>query len=86
MLAKVYSSALTSITYPARFILVTAMNPCPCGYFGDPRRECSCTPLEIQKHLMKKVFKEAKIPKVQSISKVLKIKKEEFFRLKIMIE
>ena len=47
------SRALTSITYPARFMLVAAMNPCPCGYFGDPRRECSCTPLEVQKHLNK---------------------------------
>jgi len=47
------SRALTSITYPSRFMLVAAMNPCPCGYFGDPRRECSCTPLEIQKHLNK---------------------------------
>ncbi|MBC7190647.1 ATP-binding protein, partial [Candidatus Aerophobetes bacterium] len=47
------SRALTSITYPARFMLVAAMNPCPCGYFGDPTRECSCTPYQIQKHLNK---------------------------------
>ena len=47
------SRALTSITYPARFMLVAAMNPCPCGYFGDPTRECTCTPYEIQKHLNK---------------------------------
>jgi len=45
------SRALTSITYPARFMLIAAMNPCPCGYFGDPARECSCTPYQIQKHL-----------------------------------
>ena len=47
------SRTLTSTTYPARFMLVGAMNPCPCGYFGDPHRECTCTPLEIQKHLSK---------------------------------
>lgn len=47
------SRALTSITYPSRFMLIAAMNPCPCGYFGDLRRECSCTPLEVQKHLNK---------------------------------
>lgn len=47
------SRALTSITYPASFMLVSAMNPCPCGYFGDPNHECSCTPLQIQNHLNK---------------------------------
>lgn len=38
------SRALTSATYPARFTLVAAMNPCPCGYFGDSRRRCICPP------------------------------------------
>lgn len=47
------SRALTSLTYPAHFMLIAAMNPCPCGYFGDPARECSCTPYQIQKHLNK---------------------------------
>ncbi len=47
------SRALTSVTYPARFMLVAAMNPCPCGYFGDPNHECTCTPLQIQNHLSK---------------------------------
>lgn len=47
------SRALTSISYPARFMLVAAMNPCPCGYFGDPHHECNCTPLQIQNHLNK---------------------------------
>lgn len=37
------SRAASSITYPARFMLVAAMNPCPCGYYGDPRRTCTCT-------------------------------------------
>ena len=47
------SRAITSITYPARFMLIAAMNPCPCGYFGDSQKECHCTPYEIQKHLGK---------------------------------
>jgi magnesium chelatase family protein len=43
--------ALSSLTYPARFMLAAAMNPCPCGYATDPGKECSCTPLQIQRYL-----------------------------------
>ncbi|MSM41543.1 MAG: YifB family Mg chelatase-like AAA ATPase [Geobacter sp.] len=44
------SRALTSITYPSRFMLVAALNPCPCGYLGDPQHPCSCTPIMIQRY------------------------------------
>ncbi|GIW46858.1 MAG: ATP-dependent protease [Deltaproteobacteria bacterium] len=44
------SRATTSVTYPARFMLVAAMNPCPCGYLGDPKRECLCSPIQIQRY------------------------------------
>ena len=37
-------------TYPARFILVAAMNPCLCGYLGDPKRECRCTEREVERY------------------------------------
>ena len=44
------SRARHRITYPARFQLVAAMNPCPCGYLGDPERACRCTPDQIQRY------------------------------------
>ncbi len=45
------SRALMSLTFPARFMLAAAMNPCQCGYHGDPLHECSCTPPLIQRYL-----------------------------------
>ena len=45
------SRASASLTYPANFMLVAAMNPCPCGFFSDPSRECQCTPTQIQKYV-----------------------------------
>jgi len=45
--------ASTSITYPAKFMLAAAMNPCPCGFYGDPQRECTCTPFQVQKYRAK---------------------------------
>ena len=47
------SRASMSLTYPANFILLSAMNPCPCGYSNDPRHECSCTNIGIQKYMAK---------------------------------
>ena len=44
------SRAVGSITFPAAFMLVAAMNPCPCGYYGDIKRECRCGPVVIQKY------------------------------------
>lgn len=42
-----------TLTFPARILLVGAMNPCPCGFYGDPTRECRCTPGIIQRYLAK---------------------------------
>ena len=39
-----------SLRYPAQIMLVTAMNPCPCGYYGDRTRECHCSPQQIQRY------------------------------------
>lgn len=44
------SRAAFSLTYPANFMLLAAMNPCPCGYYGDPNRSCSCSLQQIQKY------------------------------------
>jgi magnesium chelatase family protein len=47
------SRALRSTTFPADFILVAAMNPCPCGYRSDPRRACTCSAPQVDKYLSK---------------------------------
>lgn len=45
------SRAQMSLSYPANFILVGAMNPCPCGYSTDPNNECTCSTMQIQKYM-----------------------------------
>src|SRR5208282_3200776 len=42
-----------TLCFPASFMLVAAMNPCPCGFYGDTTRECRCTPAIIQRYLSK---------------------------------
>lgn len=49
----VISRAAMSLSFPARFMLAAAMNPCPCGYFNDKSRECLCTPPMIQRYVSK---------------------------------
>jgi magnesium chelatase family protein len=45
--------AIKSLEFPSRFMLVCAMNPCPCGYYTDPKKRCRCTPTKIQNYLAK---------------------------------
>ncbi|MEZ6141331.1 MAG: YifB family Mg chelatase-like AAA ATPase [Zavarzinella sp.] len=45
------SRALNSSTFPANFLLVASMNPCPCGYMGDPKHVCKCSPIQIEKYM-----------------------------------
>jgi magnesium chelatase family protein len=47
------SRASMSLTFPASFMLVAAMNPCPCGFFNDHTRECKCSPPQIQRYISK---------------------------------
>ena len=44
------SRSAGKVTLPCSFMLVAAMNPCPCGYLGDPRHECRCSPAQIQRY------------------------------------
>jgi magnesium chelatase family protein len=45
--------ASRTVTFPSRLTLAVALNPCPCGYFNDARRQCLCTPLQIARYLAK---------------------------------
>lgn len=47
------SRARSTVTYPARFMLIASMNPCPCGHLTDPQRECVCAPAQVQRYLSK---------------------------------
>ncbi|MBI4432902.1 MAG: YifB family Mg chelatase-like AAA ATPase [Candidatus Omnitrophica bacterium] len=47
------SRVSSSLTFPSRFMLVAAMNPCPCGYFTDPKRECHCSTMQIRNYMSK---------------------------------
>jgi magnesium chelatase family protein len=44
------SRAKTTLTFPANFMLIGAMNPCPCGYYGDPVKECTCSPAIVTRY------------------------------------
>ncbi len=44
------SRARVALSFPANFMLVSAMNPCPCGYYGDPVKECTCSPTVIRRY------------------------------------
>jgi len=47
------SRAAGTLTFPAKFILVAASNPCPCGFFGSPDKKCTCSPSQIEKYRKK---------------------------------
>ena len=47
------SRAKYTVEYPCSFMFVASMNPCPCGYYGDPTHQCTCTPGQISRYLSK---------------------------------
>ena len=66
------SRAQGSLTFPANFMLVAAMNPCPCGYYGDPVKECTCSPALVTRYqkrisgpLLDRVDIHAEVPRVE---------------------
>jgi len=66
------SRAAGTLTFPANFMLVAAMNPCPCGYFGDPVQECTCSPGMIHSYrkrisgpLLDRIDIHAEVPRVE---------------------
>jgi magnesium chelatase family protein len=87
------SRAVTSITYPASFMLVAASNPCPCGFYGDIRHECSCTPSQIQKYrhrvsgpLLDRIDIHLEVPSVpyRELSDTAQIERSENIRERVM--
>jgi len=66
------SRAKTTMTFPANFMLVGAMNPCPCRYFGDPVKECTCSPAIVTRYqkrlsgpLLDRIDIHAEVPRVE---------------------
>jgi len=47
------SRAAKSVRFPSKFMLVSSMNPCPCGFLSDPKKDCHCSPAQIQKYMSK---------------------------------
>jgi len=66
------SRAKTAATFPAKFALVAAMNPCPCGFYGDPEKECRCTAYEVIRYqkkisgpLLDRIDIQIRVPRVE---------------------
>ncbi|MFH1712419.1 MAG: YifB family Mg chelatase-like AAA ATPase, partial [Patescibacteria group bacterium] len=74
------SRASGTIEFPARFTLVAAMNPCPCGFVSDPKKTCTCTPIQILKYqqkisgpLMDRIDLSIEVPRID-VDKLLALK------------
>lgn len=87
------SRSKLSLEFPANFMLAAAMNPCPCGYFTDPSKECTCSPPQIQKYMAKisgplldRIDIHIEVPAVRykEISSELKSETSQEIRLRVM--
>jgi magnesium chelatase family protein len=77
------SRAVGSFSYPANFLLISSMNPCPCGYLGDPKKECTCTPYQAQRYrnrisgpLLDRIDLQVEVPRLE-LSELVKDKRGE---------
>jgi magnesium chelatase family protein len=77
------SRAKATVTYPASFLLVAASNPCPCGYYGDPKRACKCLPGQISRYqkrvsgpILDRIDIHVDVPSVETQKLVGKTKKK----------
>ncbi len=86
------SRVMGSLTFPAQFILVAAMNPCPCGYAGDLEKECTCSPFAIERYqkkisgpLMDRIDLHVEVPRVkyEKLIEPLPAEKSEDVRLRV---
>ncbi len=80
-----------TIKFPAKFMLIGAYNPCPCGFFGDPEKECSCTINEIKRYfkklsgpIMDRIDMRLNVPRIKG-EEVFKIEKRDFQEIKELI-
>ena len=80
----VISRAKISIKYPAKFMLIGAMNPCPCGFLGDREKECTCTDYQIQKYRAR--LSGPLLDRIDLIVNVPRLTSEELINTKIEAE
>lgn len=82
-----------TVTFPSSFVLVAAMNPCPCGFHGDPDKSCECTPTEIKRYtrkisgpLLDRIDIHVQVPRVryEELSSVRKAEPSSAIRARVM--
>jgi len=88
------SRAQGTITYPANFMLVASMNPCPCGYYGDPVKECSCSASAIARYqkrisgpLLDRIDIHVEVPRVdyEKLSDKRQVETSEMVRKRVQV-
>ncbi len=87
------SRANGTLTFPANFMLVAAMNPCPCGYYGDPTHTCTCSPSQIRRYqqhisgpLLDRIDIHVNVPRVDYEKLTGKIQGEPSARIRARVE